>query len=148
MELILQSPHILISTSFYWQTHFIKCDVEGLRQTLLWLSVRSWESQRCRQSSKSVPRVLPWCFPFAKLIFSPPTALTDLALIGEKTTFSWTSCTEGERRAASHIELPRLVTLEPLHSQSVPRPHVYPDCSRFLRLHPFPLLCQIPGKHS
>lgn len=35
MGLILQSPHVLISTFFYWQTHFIKCDVQGLRETLL-----------------------------------------------------------------------------------------------------------------
>lgn len=72
MELILQSPHILINTSLYWQTHFIKCDIQGLRQTLLWLSLRNWESQRCRQSSQWVPCVLPSGLLFTKLIFNLP----------------------------------------------------------------------------
>lgn len=104
MELILQSPHVLINTSFNWQTYFIKSDIQGLRQTLLWLSLRNWDSQRCCQSSRSVPHVLPSGFLFTKLIFTPPTttALTDLALIGEKTDSIWSCRTEGRWGCLPH----------------------------------------------
>lgn len=75
---------------------------------------------------------------FAKLIFGPPTALTDLALIGEKNYVQLDLMHGGELRAASHIEPPRLVTLEPLLSQSVPGPtcvltaHTFSDFIPFL----------------
>lgn len=59
---------------------------------------------------------------FYKINLQPPTTLTDLALIGEKTNSIWSCCAEGDVGAASHIELSRLVTLEALFSQSVPGP--------------------------
>lgn len=76
----------------------------------------------------SIKSVSPLCpstrLSFYKINLNPhttTTALTDLALIGEKTDSIWSCRTEG-RGAASHIEQPCLVTLEPWLSQSVPGP--------------------------